>query len=164
MEGTEFNPSVGKRLLGIFACTLAGVAGGVLASIFAWLWGVYGQAGVLGQGEPGFIEPIISGGWIFAIIGIIPGLLIGFTYGITNNDKIWITVVLLVMFSCYLSEIVYGYPTSIPACFFYIGAPMFIVFGSAWFSSRLKIRLNLMPPEQAKGFEEADDNMFNDKS
>ena len=160
MTKNDFNPGIGKRIFALIACSLAGLVGGGLGSIFAWVWGVYGQAGLLGQNEPGFLGPILSGGWILGIFGLTPGLTIGFIYGITNNYKVWVTVVLVVLFTCYAVEIAYGYSRNIPACFFYVGAPSFIVLGSAFASSRLKIRLGLMPPKQAQGFDEADDELF----
>jgi len=160
MEESSFNPRVGKRVFGVIACAIAGVLGGVVGSIFAWLLGAYALTGILGQSEPGFLFPILSEGWYFGIVGIIPGLLIGLTYGITNNYKFWIAAVIFVFVSCCGSEFLFGYPTTIPAIFYYFGSPIFIVLCSAWASSRLKIRLGLMPPEQAEGFEEADDEIF----
>jgi hypothetical protein len=157
MVENRFNPSLGKRLLGIIACSIAGILGGVSGSLVALLMGEALQAGLLGQNEPGFISPILSGGWVFGIFGIIPGLLIGFSYGITNNDKIWISVVLFGFLTSCASEIIYGYPTNVRACLYYFVSPTLTAFFAAIASSRFKIWMGLMPPEQAKGFRKADE-------
>jgi len=157
MSNEGFNPGLGKRIFGIIACTLAGTLGGILGSLAALLMGSALHAGLLGQEEPSFIGTTLSGEWVFGLCGIFPGTLIGFAYGVTNNNKIWLTIGSLALLSSCATEIAYGYPTNVRTILYYIVSPILIIMGSAYFASRLKIHLKLMPPELAEGFKKADE-------
>lgn len=148
------------RTLGVVGCTVSGAIAGAFGSIFPYLIALYAIAGLLGLPEPSITQLILQGGWFLGLFGLLPGAVVGFVTALTSKPSAKIALyIVAIVISC-ACELLYGYPTSIPAGCFYLFGPFAVPFVSMIFSTAIKIRLGLMPPREAAEAEQSLISLF----
>jgi hypothetical protein len=143
------------RILGVTICILVGAVGGAFGAMIPFLLFNIALAGLLGQSQPSVPLLIINGGWFFGLFGLLPGAIVGLVFGITTRPPVRIILFIAVIIMTCACELLYGYPTNVPAGLSYVFAPFAVPFISFFFVLFIKIRLGLMAPEESVETENA---------
>jgi len=148
------------RIVGFFACLFVGIVFGASGSLVAGLLPFFALAGIFGQEQPSALGLTLTGAWVAALFGVIPGGLIGAYLGASRHETRFAIFAILALLAGCAAEWAVGYPTTVPAFCLYYLAPFLSLFISIPLVRTLKVRLGLYPKEVAAEIEKQIDEHF----
>lgn len=169
MEGTDASPGVlfdlgsyglAGRLAGVLVCCFVGTVSGGFGAFVAGLAPAFALAALRGEPEPSILGLTVSGAWIWAVFGTVPGFIVGAYIGISPTEKRASVFLLLALLAGCASQWAVGRPIDVGGWCFCYCAPWLSLLFSVPLVRTTKIRLGLYSRERASEVQRQVDDLL----